>query len=48
MNNDLAILEISMVNHKNAASQLVGHDLDSQKLLANSLKELQKLHYYRL
>ena len=26
----------------------LGHDLDSQKLLTNLLKKLQKLHYYRL
>ena len=37
-----------MINHKNAASQLVGHDLDSRKLLRDPLKELRKLHCYRL
>ena len=30
-----------MINHKNANSQLVGHDLESQKLLAGLLKELK-------
>ena len=34
--------------HENAASQLLGHDLDSRKLLRNMLKELRKLHCYRL
>ena len=29
-----------MINHKNAISQLAGHDLDSQKLLRDLLKEL--------
>ena len=34
--------------HKNATSQLVEHDLDSQKLLIDQLKELPKFHYYQL
>ena len=37
-----------IINHKNATSQLVSHDLDSRKLLRDLLEELRKLHYYRL
>ena len=48
INNHLAILEMLMINHINATSQLVGHDLDSRKLLKELLKELRKLDCYRL
>ena len=37
-----------MINRKNATLQLVGHDLNSRKLFRDLLKELQKLHCYRL
>ena len=37
-----------MINHKNPTLQLVGHNLDSRKLFRDLLKELQKLHCYRL
>ena len=37
-----------MINHKIATSQLVGHDLDSRKLLRDLFKELRKLYCYRL
>ena len=37
-----------MIIHKNATSQLEGHDSDSRKLLRDLLKELIKLHCYRL
>ena len=44
----LAILEMLMIKHKNATSQLVRHDVDSRKLLRDLLKEPRKLHCYRL
>ena len=37
-----------MTNYKNATSQLVGHDLDSWRILRDLLKELRKLHGFRL
>ena len=37
-----------MINHKNAASQLVGHDLSSRKLLKDLLKEPRNLRFYQL
>ena len=36
------------MHHKNTVSQLEGQDLDSQKLLTDLLKKLQKLHFCRL
>ena len=37
-----------MINHENATLQVVGHDLDSRKLLRDLLKDLRRLHCYRL
>ena len=45
---DLVILEVLMINHKNTTSQLEVHDSESQKPLRDLLKELRKLHCYRL
>ena len=44
----VAITELLMINHKYTTLQLVGHDLDSRKLLGDLLKELQMFHCYRL
>ena len=46
MNDHSAILETLMINHKNATFQLMGYDLDSQKLLTDLLREHQNLFYY--
>ena len=44
----LVILEMLMINHKNTTSQLEGHDSDCEKPFRDLLKELGKLHCYRL
>ena len=46
MNDHSAILETLMISHKNATFQLMGYDLDSQKLLTDLLREHQNLFYY--
>ena len=48
INNHLVISESLIINRKNATSQSVGHHLDSRKLLRDLLKDLRKLHCYRL
>ena len=37
-----------MIIRKDVTSQLLGQDLDSRKFLRDLLKELRKLHFYRL
>ena len=48
INNNLAILNTLIINHSNATWQLIGHNLDNQKLLRDLLDVLQKFHFYRL
>ena len=48
INNNSAILNTLMINHNNATWQLIGLNLDNQKLLRDLLDVLQKFRFYRL